>query len=87
MDGLCFALDSGSNPLRSYQWSYWEEDAIDGGFRHRPHGERWLISGFGDSALTDLMRLKIKRFRHAELPQWFGAGQSHLILGAHDHAQ
>ena len=66
------AVGFGLEPLRPYQWSYWEEDSIDGGFRHRPRGERWLISGFGDSALTDLMRLKIKRFRHAELPQWFG---------------
>jgi hypothetical protein len=65
------AVGFGLEPLQPHQWSYWEEDSIDGSFRNRPTPERWVISGFGDSALTDLMRLKIKRFRHAELPQWF----------------
>jgi threonine dehydrogenase-like Zn-dependent dehydrogenase len=49
------------------QWSYWSEDDIDGDFRRPAQRPTWLVSGTGDGALTDIMRLCIHRFRHANI--------------------
>jgi hypothetical protein len=48
-------------------WSYWSEDDIDGDFRRPDTRPKWLISGTGDGALTDIMRLCLRRFRHADI--------------------
>ena len=68
---IILAVGKGLEPDHVHQWSYWQEDDIDASFRARGEGARWLVSGYGDSALTDLMRLCIKRFRQAELPTLF----------------
>jgi hypothetical protein len=62
-----FGLESQAN----YQDSYWTEDDIDGSFRKSDIQPRWLVSGYGDGAFTDLMRLCIRRFRHAEVVESF----------------
>src|SRR5262249_55904385 len=49
------------------RWSYWSEDDIDGDFRRPEQRPSWLVSGDGDGALTDIMRLCIHRFRHANI--------------------
>jgi hypothetical protein len=70
-DHTILAVGFGLEPDNSCQWSYWEEDDVDSGLVRPDQTRRWLISGTGDSALTDLMRLCLKRFRHAELPELF----------------
>lgn len=59
--------------------SYWQDDAIAS---FETANGRWLISGFGDGALTDLMRLCIPRFDHKKVIERFvketppGVGES-----------
>jgi hypothetical protein len=55
-----FGLESGKKPSKSY----WSPDDLDDDFYDRRRNERWLISGLGDGALTDLMRLCILNFRY-----------------------
>jgi hypothetical protein len=57
------------------QDSYWTEDDLDGGFRKPPKPVRWLLSGSGDGALTDLMRLCVHRFRQDEMLNLFVSAQ------------
>jgi hypothetical protein len=67
--GIILAVGFGLEQQNSFSRSYWQEDDLD-----TPFGvanERWLISGFGDGALTDLMRLCISNFRHADLRSMF----------------
>lgn len=45
--------------------SYWYEQDFE-----KARGE-WLVSGFGDGAVTDLMRLCIKNFNHADVIRSF----------------
>jgi hypothetical protein len=67
-DAVILAVGFGLEEAKpNYCWSYWSEDDIDGRFRRSERGQRWLISGSGDGALTDLMRLCISRFRHGEV--------------------
>lgn len=53
--------------------SYWESDDLDerrlGGIRRR-----WLVSGCGDGALTDLFRLCLDGFKHEEMLAEFASG-------------
>jgi hypothetical protein len=42
--------------------SYWTDDGLDG--VEAKHG-KWLVSGYGDGALTDLMRLCTADFKHS----------------------
>ncbi|WP_219908046.1 FAD-dependent oxidoreductase [Enhygromyxa salina] len=42
--------------------SYWEADSFD--YDRKDGPQRWLVSGCGDGALTDLFRLCIQDFRH-----------------------
>lgn len=67
---IILAIGFGFEPHNAYQYSYWSEDDIDGGFR-KPVQGRWLVSGAGDGAFTDLMRLCITRFRHEEISDMF----------------
>lgn len=54
-----------------FYYSYWTEDKIDGGFNRSMDGETWLVSGYGDGALTDVMRLCLRNFRHAKITELF----------------
>ncbi|MGC2694788.1 MAG: hypothetical protein WA738_03275, partial [Candidatus Angelobacter sp.] len=51
------------------------EDNFDSNFRATPQRPRWLVSGFGDGAFSDLMRLCIRRFRHAEIAFLFATAR------------
>ena len=51
--------------------SYWIDNGTIDSWP-RDHKKRWLVVGVGDSGLTDLMRLCIKDFRHAEILENFG---------------
>ncbi len=77
---VIFAVGFGLEPSTGYRWSYWEEDAIDAGVLRGITGRTWLVSGYGDSALTDLMRLCIRRFRHADLPMLFSRRRETLEM-------
>src|SRR6267142_3805449 len=68
---IILAIGFGLEPKTQYQDSYWTEDDIDGGFRKSSRKQKWLISGFGDGALTDLMRLCITHFRHGKIVDVF----------------
>ena len=46
--------------------SYWSDDDL-GAAEHERKDQRWLVSGIGDGALTDLMRLCIRDFQHAKV--------------------
>jgi hypothetical protein len=67
---VILAIGFGFEVQNPHQYSYWTEDDIDGGFR-KPVSGKWLVSGVGDGALTDLMRLCINRFRHEEISDMF----------------
>jgi hypothetical protein len=65
------AVGFGLEDQQEWAWSYWSEDDIDGSFRKPAQRPKWLVSGYGDGALTDVMRLAIRRFRHHEIMQLF----------------
>lgn len=69
------AVGFGLEPRAHGQDSYWTEDDLDGGFRKPPRRPRWLLSGSGDGALTDLMRLCVHRFRQDEMLNLFVTAQ------------
>ncbi|HEY0373016.1 MAG TPA: FAD-dependent oxidoreductase [Thermoanaerobaculia bacterium] len=48
--------------------SYWTDDSIES---FEAAGGTWLISGCGDGALTDLMRLAITQFNHKKVLEEF----------------
>lgn len=53
---------------------YWENDDLDNTDWYDPDKEkprRWLVSGSGDGALTDLLRLRIEGFRHERMVEDF----------------
>lgn len=49
-----------------FGYSYWTDDDL-GASEHEKKNLRWLVSGIGDGALTDLMRLCIQDFQHAKV--------------------
>jgi hypothetical protein len=73
-DVVLLSVGFGLERMDAFGNSYWAEDDLDSGFRSFK-GQKWLISGFGDGGLTDLMRLCIRRFRHAEVASWFGGAK------------
>jgi hypothetical protein len=66
IDLLIIAVGFGLDSEKSPSVSYWSGDNVDDAHRSR-EDERWLISGLGDGALTDLMRSCIDSFRHAAI--------------------
>lgn len=68
---IILAVGFGLEDEQDWTWSYWSEDDIDGSFRKPAQRPKWLVSGYGDGALTDVMRLCIRRFRHHEIMQLF----------------
>ena len=51
-----FGVENGA-----YAYPYWADLPLDDA---KIHSQTWLVSGAGDGALTDLMRLCIKNFLH-----------------------
>jgi hypothetical protein len=47
--------------------SYWIEDNLDAALRTPSRASDWLVSGKGDGAFTDLMRLCFRRYRQDEI--------------------
>jgi hypothetical protein len=68
---LILAIGFGLEPKKQGQDSYWAEDDLDGGFRKPKRTQKWLLSGGGDGALIDLMRLSMRRFRQDEILSLF----------------
>jgi hypothetical protein len=62
LDALILAVGFGEEEGQSY----WENDGL------QSKKGQWLVSGTGDGGLTDVMRLCIDNFRHAEVVQKFG---------------
>ena len=79
---VILAVGFGLEPERSCSDSYWAEDDIDGSFKKRNVPLSWLISGCGDGALTDLMRIYIHRFRQDEMMNLFAGARSIQALRA-----
>jgi NAD(P)-binding Rossmann-like domain len=55
-----FGLDRNANTE-----GYWADTKIDS--QEIERGQSWFVSGYGDGALTDLMRLCIRDFRHGRV--------------------
>jgi hypothetical protein len=70
---VIMAVGFGLEPEDDYRDSYWSEDQIDGDFRKPRLPQQWFVSGAGDGALTDVMRLCIRHFRHHEVAELFSA--------------
>lgn len=73
---VILALGFGRETERPDILKYWDSSPLDS-ILAKPLS-RWLISGYGDGGLTDLMRLRIKDFRHDQFVQKF-ANDSELI--------
>lgn len=72
---VILALGFGRETERSHLYKYWDNTSLDSTSEVKL---RWLVSGYGDGGLTDLMRLCIKNFRHDRLVETF-AGDAELI--------
>jgi len=67
LDALILALGFGEElDLDEEEQSYWVNDGLQSA------KGQWLVSGTGDGGLTDVMRLCIDKFRHAEVVRKFG---------------
>lgn len=65
-EAVIIAVGFGLESAGDWQPSYWEDDGLD-----FIENRSWLVSGYGDGGLTDLMRLCIKDFRHDEIVRLF----------------
>jgi hypothetical protein len=81
-DAIIAAVGFGAEPaMRDAAASvYWLDDALE---REDPHrlDVRYLISGTGDGGLTDLLRIRLREFRHHHLRELLlrlGAGRPQL---------
>ena len=62
-DVVLVCVGFGVEPLRDESYPYWADLPLND---PAVHSQRWLISGAGDGALTDLMRLCITNFTHRD---------------------
>jgi hypothetical protein len=62
-DHVIFAVGYGLEPRGQNRRSYWENDSLD---KTLGTDECVLIAGYGDGALTDLMRACLRKFDHSE---------------------
>lgn len=65
---VILAIGFGRERSRADYQSYWQDSPLDSDQGSRL---KWLVSGFGDGALTDLMRLCVKHFRHVDFVESF----------------
>jgi len=64
---MILAVGFGLEPTPlSTEWRYWEGDDLDS-VRVDGKVRKWLVSGCGDGALTELFRLCLDRFRHDQM--------------------
>ncbi len=63
-DVLIIAVGFGLD-LNQYNDGYWADTRIDS--QEIEKSQSWFVSGYGDGALTDLMRLCIRDFRHGSV--------------------
>lgn len=63
---VVIAVGFGLEADADWQRSYWEDDGLD-----FIANRSWLVSGYGDGGLTDLMRLRINDLRHDEIVKLF----------------
>jgi hypothetical protein len=64
-DVVLLAIGFGTEKAE-FGYSYWNDEDL-GATEHEMDRKRWLVSGIGDGALTDLMRLCIRDFQHAKV--------------------
>lgn len=69
-----FGLEADAEGKRSY----WKDDWLD--FNER---KKWLVSGYGDGGLTDLIRLCVQDFRHEEIVEHFA--KAHDLKEEREH--
>lgn len=67
-DIVILAVGFGRERSRGDYQTYWQSAPIDSEQQTRL---KWLVSGFGDGALTDLMRLCVHHFRHSAFVESF----------------
>ena len=77
IDLLIIAVGFGLEPETPPSVSYWSGDNVDDSFVDR-NGKRWLISGLGDGALTDLIRSCTESFDFASFIKQFDATDGSL---------
>lgn len=65
---VILAIGFGRERSRADYQTYWQDSPLDSEQEGRL---KWLVSGFGDGALTDLMRLCVKHFRHVDFVESF----------------
>lgn len=68
---LILAVGFGLEPRTQTQESYWTEDDLDTIFRVEVEKEEWLVSGYGDGAFSDLIRLCIRDTRPPDIAKLF----------------
>jgi hypothetical protein len=66
------AIGFGREESRADYQTYWQNSPLDS---EQGTQLKWLVSGFGDGALTDLMRLSIPHFRHEKFVEAFAQDQ------------
>jgi len=65
---VILAIGFGRERSRADYQTYWQDSPLNSEQEGRL---KWLVSGFGDGALTDLMRLCVKHFRHVDFVESF----------------
>lgn len=71
----CAVLAIGFGVETEPSWRYWTDDGLSS---DEANGKRYLISGYGDGALTDAMRLTIANFKHRDVIAAFQAQKPEL---------
>ncbi len=74
---VILAIGFGRESARADYQTYWQDSPLNSEQEGRL---KWLVSGFGDGALTDLMRLCVKHFRHVDFVESFA--QDRDLAGA-----
>lgn len=70
-EAIILAVGFGSEGDATGWHSYWTDDDVESS--DALAGGPWLISGYGDGALTDLMRLSITQFDHKDFLEDFSS--------------
>jgi FAD dependent oxidoreductase len=69
---VILAIGFGRERSRADYQTYWQDSPLNSDQGSRL---KWLVSGFGDGALTDLMRLCVRHFRHVDFVESFAQDQ------------
>jgi hypothetical protein len=74
-NAIILAVGFGLEAKREDSDSYWSEDNLDSTIRAVGARQRWLVSGAGNGAFIDLMRLCFRRFRQDEVLNFFTSAE------------